>query len=251
METSNRRTFLQAAGLSTLTGMTIPEIAQAAFKAASGKQVKLEDRAIILFQGDSITDAGRDKKSAEINTPAALGSGYAMLSASKLLLKYPGKDLKFSNKGTSGNKVFQLRDRWDAECVQLKPDILSILIGVNDFWAVKKHGYEGTIDTYRTDFKLLLQSTIKSLPDVKLIIGEPFAIKGVSAVDESWYPEFDKFRQAARALADEFNAGFIPYQTVFDEAIKSKPGTYWTADGVHPSLAGAALMSEAWLAAIK
>lgn len=248
---NSRRSFLKIAGLSTLAGITLPQLAKSAFKEAAGKQVRINTGDIILFQGDSITDAGRSKKVVLPNTTTGMGSGYAMLSASKLLLKHPAKNLTFFNRGISGDKVFQLRDRWEAECLQLKPSVLSILIGVNDYWATNKHAYTGTIETYHNDFKALLELTFKSLPEVKVIIGEPFALRGVKEVDDSWYPEFNKFRQVARDLSDQFNTGFIPYQSIFDKATQVKPGSYWTTDGVHPSLAGAALMSNAWLEAVR
>ena len=88
------------------------------------------------------------------------------------------------------------------------------------------------------------------LPDVQLVIGEPFAVLGCSAVTEKWYPAFDAYRATAKVMADEFNAIFIPYQAIFDKAQKHAPGKYWTGDGVHPSMAGSSLMAEAWLKAV-
>ncbi len=125
------------------------------------------------------------------------------------------------------------------------------MIGVNDFWHTLTNGYTGTIETYRTDYRKLLDRTKQALPDVKLIIGEPFAVNGIKAVTDQWYPKFNEYRQAAREIADSYNAVFIPYQSVFDEAQKTAPGSYWTADGVHPTLAGANLMAEAWLKMVK
>jgi lysophospholipase L1-like esterase len=147
--------------------------------------------------------------------------------------------------------VFQLADRWDADCINLKPNVLSILIGVNDYWHTLTNGYTGTIETYRSDYRKLLDRTKQALPDVKLIIGEPFAVRGVRAVDDKWYPAFDGFRQAAKEIADQYGAIFIPYQSIYDKAIESAPGSYWTNDGVHPSLAGAELMAHAWLETVK
>ncbi|MGZ3755956.1 MAG: SGNH/GDSL hydrolase family protein [Mucilaginibacter sp.] len=229
----------------------MPQIVSSAFAKAGVKRIKLTANNVILFQGDSITDSSRDRKQTSANTTTGMGTGYALLAGSNLLLHNSEKNLQIYNRGISGDKVFQLADRWDAECLQLKPNVLSILIGVNDHWAVKKHGYTGTIETYRTDFKKLLDRTKQVLPDVKLIIGEPFAVLGVKEVDQSWYPKFDEFRTAARELATEFEATFIPYQAVFDKAVKSAPGSYWTVDGVHPNLAGINLMAEAWLAVVK
>jgi lysophospholipase L1-like esterase len=116
---------------------------------------------------------------------------------------------------------------------------------------MRNGNYDGTIDTYRNDFKALLERTKKQLPNVKLIIGEPFAVPGIKAVDESWLPAFKEYQSAAKQIAEAFSATFIPYQSIFDKAQKSAPGVYWTYDGVHPSVAGAQLMAESWLAMIK
>lgn len=247
-----RRDFIRSASFAGALAVGIPEIVSAAVsKSAINKPFKLNQGATILFQGDSITDAGRKKDSADFNTAANLGSGYANQAAAELLFNNASKDLKIYNKGISGNKVYQLAERWDTDCLALKPDILSILIGVNDYWHKHNGKYEGTLEIYKNDYRALLKRTKEALPDIKLIIGEPFAVRGVKAVDDTWYPQFDEYRAAAKALADEFNAIFIPYQKVFDEAQKQAPGVYWTNDGVHASLAGAKLMAEAWLKAVQ
>jgi lysophospholipase L1-like esterase len=122
---------------------------------------------------------------------------------------------------------------------------------VNDFWHTLTGNYTGTIQVYQKDLDALLERTKKQLPGVKLIIGEPFAVTGIKAVDAKWYPAFDEYRRAARTLADRHGAVFIPYQTLFDKAQKLAPGVYWTYDGVHPSVAGSQLMAHAWLEAVK
>ncbi len=150
-----------------------------------------------------------------------------------------------------GNKVYQLADRWDTDTLALKPTVLSIHIGVNDFWHTLGGGYTGTIETYITDYKKLLDRTKIALPGIKIIIGEPFAMIGTKSVDAKWYPTFDLFRKAARDIATEYDLPFIPYQTIFNNALKQAPATYWTLDGVHPSLAGAKLMAQGWLETVK
>lgn len=248
---SNRRNFIRNVAITTAASLSIPDIVSAAIAPIKGKKIVLEKDNVILFQGDSITDWGRDKTKNNPNDSSALGGGYPLLISSKLLKDHPDKNLQLFNKGISGNKVFQLADRWDEDCLNLKPNVLSILVGVNDFWHTLTNGYTGTIETYRNDYKKLLDRTKQALPDVKLIIGEPFAVKGVKAVDEKWYPTFDGFRQAAQDMAKEFDAAFIPYQSIFDKATELAPGNYWTGDGVHPSLAGAELMATAWLEVVK
>lgn len=239
---------MKKAAMGSLMAVSIPGIVSAA---AIPKKAILAKGNTILFQGDSITDAGRNKEDNSYNNPKALGSGYAMLAGAALLEKYPSLGLKVYNKGISGNKVFQLAERWDRDCLDLKPDVLSILIGVNDIWHKLNGQYDGTVEVYRKDYIALLERTKKALPDVKLIICEPYAVKGVKAVDDKWYPEFYEYQKAAKDVAEQFGAIFIPFQKVYDEAQKQAQGSYWTPDGVHASFAGAQLMAQAWLSAVK
>ncbi|MEN0054100.1 MAG: SGNH/GDSL hydrolase family protein [Mucilaginibacter sp.] len=247
---SSRRHFLKTASIGTLAAVGVPQIVSAALAAEKASKLKFNTGDVILFQGDSITDWGRDHKKNEYNTTAALGSGYALVTASKLLFDHADKGLKIYNKGVSGNKVYQLAERWDTDCLAIKPNILSIHIGVNDFWHTLNGSYSGTIDNYTADYKKLLTRTKEALPDVKLVICEPFASKGVKAVDDKWYPTFDLFRKAARDIATEYNAIFVPFQAAFDKAIETTPAAYWSLDGVHPSIAGEALMAQTWLKAV-
>jgi lysophospholipase L1-like esterase len=250
-QTNTRRNFIKKAALGGLMAVSIPEILSAAMVPVAMKKNSLSKNNIILFQGDSITDSGRNREDNSFNSARALGSGYPMLAGAKLLEKYASLELKVFNKGVSGNKVYQLAERWDADCLDIKPDILSILIGVNDLWHKMNGQYNGTVDIYRNDYSALLERTMKALPNVKLIICEPFAVSGIKAVDNKWYPEFFGYQEVARAIAAQFDATFIPYQKIYDEAQKIAPGVYWTDDGVHPTLAGAQLMAKSWLAAIK
>lgn len=246
-----RRNFIKKASAGSALALGFSQIVTSAYADAKPAKVSLAKDDVILFQGDSITDAGRNREEKNANNTKALGSGYALLTTSELLLDHAGKNLQIYNRGISGNKVYQLAERWDVDCLQLKPNVLSILIGVNDFWHLLNGRYSGTIETYRNDFKTLLNKTKEQLPSVKLVIGEPFAVAGVKAVDEKWFPQFYEYQKAAREIADSFGAVFIPYQAVFDKAIKTAPGAYWTHDGVHPSLAGCQLMAHAWMEAVK
>lgn len=247
---NTRRDFLKKAAMGSAL-LSVSHITASAVTIPQAAKITLRENNVILFQGDSITDAGRNKDTKTPNTSPMMGNGYVIQAAGQLLFKYANKNLSIYNKGISGNKVYQLAERWDNDCINLKPDVLSILIGVNDFWHTKSGDYKGTVKTYEDDYRALLQRTKKALPNVKLIIGEPFAVNGIKAVDDSWYPAFNGYREAAKRLADEFDAVFIPYQKVFDEAQKEAPGVYWTHDGVHASLAGAQLMANAWLQAVK
>ena len=248
---NSRRGFIKNASIATVASLAIPEIVSAAFTISKAKKIALDDNDVVLFQGDSITDWGRSRTQTGANVSAGFGTGYPLFAAGELMKQNPAKGLQLYNRGVSGDKVYQLADRWDKDCLDLKPNVLSILIGVNDYWAIAKHGYTGTIETYRNDLIKLIDRTKQALPNVKLIIGEPFAVIGVKEVTDKWYPQFNDYRQAARAVADKYGISFIPYQSVFDEAIKKAPGAVWTVDGVHPTMAGASLMAHAWLETIK
>ncbi len=205
---------------------------------------------VVLFQGDSITDAGREKKNESANNGASFGGGYAFLLAAWLLEEMANKELTIYNRGISGNKVFQLSNRWDKDCLDLKPNVLSILIGVNDYWHFRNGKYDGTPEVYENDFRKLLARTRNRLPDIKLIICQPFVLTGTRAVDESWLEPFSAYQKIAADISKEFGATWAPFQSAFDKALDRAPATYWTHDGVHPSMAGAQLMAESWLAAL-
>ncbi|SEL08004.1 SGNH/GDSL hydrolase family protein [Parapedobacter koreensis] len=248
----SRRTFIGTSLMGAALAVNLPEIVKAAATSShAAPKVQIQQNDIILFQGDSITDAGRDKNNKAPNNNQALGNGYAFLATARLLHGHASQQLTIYNKGISGNKVHQLAERWEEDCLNIKPNVLSILIGVNDYWHTLSSGYDGTIQVYRDDYRKLLDRTLEALPNVKLIVGEPFAVNNVKAVTDAWFPAFDKYRQAAQEIASEYKAAFIPYQRVFDEASKRVSPEYWTGDGVHTTLAGAQLMAEAWLSVVK
>ena len=248
MSTSaSRRSFFKQTAVLSAAGIILP-----ACESTSPKQSQIPDRLRILFQGDSITDAGRDRSSIQSNDfLKGMGNGYALLAASNLLVDYPTTDWHSYNRGVSGDKVFQLRDRWEKDCLDLQPDVLSIHIGVNDFWHTLTHNYNGTVETYEKDFLNLLERTQSNFSKIKLIIGEPFVVLGGTAIDtEAWIPTFRAYQKAAADIATQMGATFIPYQQIFDTAVADQGVAYWCPDGVHPSLAGSALMAKAWTEAL-
>ncbi|NGP76324.1 SGNH/GDSL hydrolase family protein [Balneolaceae bacterium YR4-1] len=249
-----REEFLQniiGATLASFGGLSLLDYVTDRYAVTESADLEIPNEAVILFQGDSITDAGRNRNDQSPNTASALGSGYAFLAASGLLADYPAKKIKCYNKGISGNKVFQLAERWDRDCIELQPDILSILVGVNDFWHTLDLNYKGDVQTYENDYRSLLDRTLKALPKVKLIIGEPFALKGGTAINDDWYPKFPRYRAASKRIAEEFGAAFIPYQEIFDLAAEETGAAYWSGDGVHPTIAGSRLMANAWMETVK
>jgi lysophospholipase L1-like esterase len=203
----------------------------------------------VLFQGDSITDAGRDSDTKQPNVASGLGTGYPILLAAALLQAYPDRRLRFFNRGVGGNKVPDLQARWQTDTLALQPDLVSILVGVNDLWHTWTHGYTGTAADYETGLGNLLDDTSRALPKVRLVVMEPFVLQ-TGVVEATWFPAFDERRAVAARVAQRAGATFIPLQTAFTDAAAHGDPTYWIADGVHPTPAGHALIAERWRAAI-
>ena len=249
----SRRTFLKTAALGSALSVGLPQIVSAAMQqhGHKPKKVSLNKDDVILFQGDSITDAGRDRSRKGPNDAKALAPGYVFVAASELLKQHADKQLKIYNRGISGNVVPQLIARWQTDCIDLKPNVLSILIGVNDYWHTLNGEYKGTLESYKRDYDQLLADTLKQLPGVRLIVGEPYAVNHVSVVDDSWFPAIDGYRKVARELAEKYEAVFIPYQDIYAKAAKLAGPSYWTHDGVHPNTAGDALMGAAVLEVLR
>ncbi len=201
---------------------------------------------VILFQGDSITDCGRAR---DVNAPnTGLGNGYVFLAASNLLCARSGEGLSIYNRGISGNRIVDLYARWKSDCLNLNPDVISILIGVNDTWHEfgSRNGVE--VPRYEMFYRMLLEWTLQVRPGVKLVLCEPFVLVH-GAVNQDWVPEINQRRDVVRKMAKDFKAVFIPYQDIFNAALKQAPAEYWLGDGVHPTIAGHQLMADAWLKA--
>ncbi|MDE0570220.1 MAG: SGNH/GDSL hydrolase family protein [Verrucomicrobiales bacterium] len=217
-------------------------------KNAKANTKKLAKSSTILFQGDSITDAGRDRRTEDrANHSGMLGRGYPHAIAGQALAKLPQKNLKIYNRGISGHKVPDLAARWERDCINLKPNILSILIGVNDIWHKLNGNYKGTVQDYEIQYSELIKSTKEKLPNTLIIICEPFVLR-CGAINDTWFPEFDERRAVSKIVSQKFGTLFVPFQKMFDDAVASgtKP-EYWAGDGVHPSVAGHALMANSWI----
>ena len=236
-----RRTFLAA---STSAGTLAWLQHQALF---AREEDKVKKGLVILFQGDSITDAGRNKRDPIANQ--GLGRGYPNHVAKAIHEAMPEKQIQIHNRGISGNKVPDLDRRWQKDCIDIQPDILSILIGVNDIWHALNGNYDGTADDYREGYTALLKRTREALPKTEIVICEPFVLMSgtVKQNKDKWFPEFDKRREIAREVATQAKATWIPFQTMFDEAVDAGAAPEALAkDGVHPSQDGHALMAKTW-----
>lgn len=241
MHAMTRRDFVAAAATATAATALNP-IERAA--APAERHLRSHAGGTVLFQGDSITDAGRSRTKTAANADGALGNGYPLLIAAPLLHEAPTASWRFFNRGISGNRVPDLQERWQADTIALAPDILSVLIGVNDYWHAKDGNSSGTVADYEREFTTLLEGTRATLPSLRILVLEPFVLR-TGFVDDSWFPEFDSRRAAALRVATRTRSTFISLQDRFTAAARGTGPEYWAADGVHPSPAGHALIAEA------
>lgn len=197
----------------------------------------------ILFQGDSITDWGRDREDG-----ASLGTGYTLMAAGQYMKHHPQQQVTFLNRGIGGDRTSDLLSRWQADCLELKPDVLSLLVGINDCWRRYDSNMPTSIEQFEIHYRSLLQQ-VKAL-GTKLIVMEPFLLP-VNEEQRAWREDLDPKIGVVRELAREFEARFVPLDGLFQAAATRAPMAYWLPDGVHASPAGNALIAEAWLQAVQ
>ena len=203
---------------------------------------------IFLLQGDSIPDAGRSREN-----DRARGNGYPTLFAAQLMFDHPG-EFEVINRGISGNRVVDLYARIKKDFLNLKPDYLSILIGVNDVWHDYSSEPNGVADgRYRKVYDMLIEELKAELPDVKIYILEPFVLCG-TGTQEHW-EEFDREvrlrAKSAKWIAEKYGLPFVSLQDKFDAACEKCEASYWLKDGVHPTAAGHELIARALLETMK
>ena len=192
---------------------------------------QFKENSIILFQGDSITDCGRDRED-----PDSLGGGYVNLVTETVADRYSQSNLKFINRGISGDKIRDLQLRWDMECIDLKPDMLSILVGVNDTLITP-------VELFEEEYRMLLKRTTEAL-NAEIILCEPFLLLGdTNAYRDDLNPKIE----TVHMLSEEFNTLLLPLDKIFREACSLHPPEYWAPDGVHPTPAGHALIAKSWI----
>lgn len=201
----------------------------------------------VLFQGDSITDCNRDRDLAEANHPHALGRGYACFAAAMLLGDQPQMNLRIYNRGISGNVVQQMLDRWQADCLDIKPSLLSILLGINDTARpVQNQPDADTVENFDLKYRRCIDAAQQVNPKLRLVLCEPFALQ-CGNVTEAWKPGLEARQQIVRKLAVDYDAVFVPFQSLFDEMATQAPDTYWLPDGVHPNHGAHMRMARMWI----
>ncbi len=204
----------------------------------------IEANATVLFQGDSITDAGRGRMD-----PESLGGGYAMMAASWFSAAYPERNVRFLNRGISGNRAENLEERWKIDCLDLRPDWVSIMIGINDTWRAFDSNDPTATEAYEASYRNILTQTVETLGS-NLVLIEPFVLP-VPEDRKAWRDDLDPRIQVVRALADEFDAILVPLDGIMNAAGEKREPAFWAPDGVHPTPAGHALIAQSWLRAVK
>lgn len=197
----------------------------------------------MLFQGDSITDAGRDRQN-----DGSLGAGYANFVAAWLQAAYPERNLIFLNRGIGGNRVCDLEERWTEDCIALRPDWVSILVGVNDTWRRFDSGLPSQIEDFEACCRRIC-ARVRAEARAKIIIMEPFLLP--HPPDRVLWREDLLLRiDAVRAVARDYSAIYIPLDGIFAAACCRQEPVFWAEDGVHPTQAGHALIAQAWIRAV-
>ncbi len=197
----------------------------------------------ILFQGDSITDAGRD-----YSDPLHLGDGYAFMAARMIRARFPEEDFTFYNRGVSGNRSRDLAARWQADCIDLKPDLVSILVGVNDVWRAFDEKDPTSAEQYEETVRTMLED-VRTKTGARILLMEPFVVIA-RPEQEEWQPDLQPKIAALRRLAREYADAYIPLDGLFAAACIDRPPAYWTLDGVHPSDEGEWLIAGQYADAV-
>ncbi|HRI22310.1 MAG TPA: SGNH/GDSL hydrolase family protein [Panacibacter sp.] len=246
---NKRRSFLKNITATGAAAICFPSL----LNAMPGKnKVSNEDGKsfTFLFQGDSITDGNRTRNN---DWNHVMGHGYAYLIACRLWYDHIDKGFHFFNRGVSGNKVTDLNARWQTDTVDLKPDVLSILVGVNDANSVIDNHDVVTVAAYEEMLRSLLKQTKEQLPKIKIVLCEPFILPVGRVKDNwnAWSAEIQKRQDAVKKISLEFNTMHVPLQEDFNNACKKAPAGYWIWDGIHPMPAGHELIARKWINTVK
>lgn len=207
---------------------------------------KFKEGSRLVFQGDSITDMnwGRD----ESDRNHYLGHSYVYLIAARLGVDMPAIKLEFFNRGVSGNCIPDLKARWQKDAIDMKPDLLSILVGVNDVWRLLA---KTDIKEWEDDYRFILDASRKANPDLKLVLLDPFVLASgrLANADEykKWRDKIDLLCPSVERLARDCKAVHVKTQSLFDQAAKAVSPEHWIWDGVHPLPSGHELIARNWV----
>ncbi len=197
----------------------------------------------ILFQGDSVTDAGRDR-----SNPHDLGEGYPKYAAAMMQDAFPRVDFEFIDLGISGNRTENLVQRLESDFVDIQPDIVSIMIGINDVWHRHSHDIRTTDEDIERNYRTVLEA-IKSRTNARILIIQPLLMESANPNVAELREELTIAQAIIKRLADEYADAYLPLDTILNTETKEEP-TYYTLDGIHPTPNGACYIGEAYLKAI-
>jgi lysophospholipase L1-like esterase len=204
-----------------------------------------KDGTVVLFQGDSVTDCGRDREDI-----TSLSNGYPGVVAKMFQLDYPERKVTFVNKGISGNRVKDLLERYDTDFKAVNPDFISILIGINDTWRRYDDNDPTSAASFETAYRELLTRIKKDMPDCKIMLIEPFVLNSVPE-REGWREDLDPKIQVVRGLAKEFADFYLPMDGIFAKAeVEQYTCLELAEDGVHPSAIGHSLIAKEYRKAL-
>jgi lysophospholipase L1-like esterase len=209
----------------------------------------LQTNDIILFQGDSITDGGRQRTGNDYNH--IMGQDYAYILAAQIGCESPARNLNFVNRGDGGDRISDLAARWQDDTIAMRPNLLSILIGVNDTLSTRRP--PETASEFERIYDHLLAETIAALPTTKIVLGEPFVLP-VGKHKETYASDLTAIKQrqeVVNRLGAKYHVPVIHYQAAFDRAMASAPPEHWSWDGIHPTYAGHGLMAREWLTTVE
>jgi lysophospholipase L1-like esterase len=247
---NTRRDFLKKAGLIGAFVLVSPGRLLKASPSNSASipalKSKFGDGFVFLFQGDSITDGNRGRNA---DPNHIMGHGYAFSIASRVGANHPEKHLTFYNRGISGNTVSDLAARWQKDCLDLKPNVLSILIGINDISHFIETKDNAFADKFEETYKSLLDQTQAQNPDILFVLCLPFILPVGRVKDrfEQYQTEVQKRQEVIKRLAKLYNALVVDFQQIMTNACKKAPSDYWMWDGIHPTVAGHELLTREWM----
>lgn len=244
----NRRTFLTTTTVSsTALAASTPAQSPPPNPGYNYRLPAFPTASRLLFIGDSITDMkwGRNEK----DRNHYLGHSYVYLIASRLGVDMPQAKLQFFNRGISGNRVGQLKQRWQKDAIDMNPDLLSVLIGVND--VSQNRGNPVNLGQWQADYRHILTTSRKANPTLRIVLLDPFVLASGRLADKdqwsSWRAGVDKLRTIVAGLATDFDAVHIKTQETFDHAAAEVSPEHWIWDGVHPLPQGHELIARQWL----
>ncbi len=246
MATSNssRRNFIK---LATIAGAATVGCITSCTNSGKNFEKPEKENLTFLFQGDSITDGNRGRNE---DPNHILGHGYCFAVSSRIGADFPEAGFKFFNRGISGNTVSDLARRWQPDALDLEPDVLSLLVGINNVNAlVEERENAINLETFEATYRLLLTRCREQNPDLLIVLGLPFFFASGWRKDQfdKWHPLTLQHAEVVKRIAADFDAIIIDYPKVFEEAQQRAPIDYWIWDGVHPTVFGHELMAREWI----